>query len=70
MEFSGGSFMKGIQNGKIILPDGILTGYTILYTDVIVDIVPDAQVPADVSLTDAKGGYVAPGLIDLHIPLG
>ena len=67
MEFSGGSFMKGIQNGKIILPDGILTGYTILYTDVIVDIVPDAQVPADVSLTDAKGGYVAPGLIDLHI---
>ena len=54
--------MKGIQNGKIILPDRILTGYTLLYTDVIVDIVPDAAVPQGTALIDAKGGYVAPGL--------
>lgn len=59
--------MKGIQNGKIILPNGILEGHTLLYTDVIVDIVPDEKVPADTFLTDACGGYVAPGLIDLHI---
>jgi N-acetylglucosamine-6-phosphate deacetylase len=59
--------VKGIQNGKIILPDQILTGYTLLYTDVIVDIVPDAAVPQGTALIDAKGGYVAPGLIDLHI---
>ena len=59
--------MKGIQNGLILLKDRILTGYTILYTDVIEDIVPDDAVPAGVEITDAKGGYVSPGLIDLHI---
>lgn len=59
--------MKGIQNGKIILKDRILTGYTLLYTDVIEGIVQDNTVSGDVELIDAKGGYVAPGLIDLHI---
>ncbi len=59
--------MKGIQNGKIILKDRILTGYTLLYTDVIEGIVRDDTVSEDVELMDAGGGYVAPGLIDLHI---
>ena len=59
--------MKGIQNGKIVVPDGILTGHTLLYTDVIVDILPDENVPADTEILDAEGGYVIPGLIDLHI---
>ena len=59
--------MKGIQNGKIILKDRILTGYTLLYTDVIAGVVRDDALCADVELIDAKGGYVAPGLIDLHI---
>ncbi len=59
--------MKGIQNGKIILKDRILTGYTLLYTDVIYGVVPDSTVPADTEIIDAEGGYVAPGLIDLHI---
>lgn len=59
--------MKGIKNGKIILPDRILTGYTLLYTDVIAGIVPDGEAPETAEMTDARGGYVAPGLIDLHI---
>ena len=59
--------MKGIHNGKIILKDRILTGYTLLYNEKIEGIVEDKAVPADVELIDAKGGYVAPGLIDLHI---
>lgn len=59
--------MKAIKNGKIILKDRVLTGHTILYTDVIAGIVPDHTVPADVEIIDAQGGYVAPGLIDLHI---
>ena len=59
--------MKGVQNGKVILKDGILTGHTLLYTDVITAIVPDDQVPEDIQILDAQGGYVAPGLIDLHI---
>ena len=59
--------MKGIQNGKIILPNGILEGHTLLYSDVIADIVPNEKVPAGTELIDADGGYIAPGLIDLHI---
>ncbi len=59
--------MKGIKNGKIVLSDRILTGYSLLYTDVIVGIIPDGEVPENTEMTDARGGYVAPGLIDLHI---
>ena len=59
--------MKGSQNGKIILKDRVLTGYTLLYTDVIEGVVRDDTVSGDVERIDAKGGYVAPGLIDLHI---
>jgi hypothetical protein len=34
---------------------------------VIADIVPNEKVPAGTELIDADGGYIAPGLIDLHI---
>ncbi len=59
--------MKAIVNGKIILKDGIVSDCALLYTDVIEGIVPADSVPADAEVIDAKGGYVAPGLIDLHI---
>lgn len=59
--------MKAIVNGKIILKDRILEGYALLYGEVIEGIVPAANVPADAELIDAAGGYVSPGLIDLHI---
>ncbi|MBQ3114930.1 MAG: N-acetylglucosamine-6-phosphate deacetylase [Clostridia bacterium] len=59
--------MKAIINGKIILKDRIIEDSVILYSDVILGIVPKDDVPADASVIDAKGGYVAPGLIDLHI---
>ena len=59
--------MKAIVNGKLILKDRVLDGYALLYTDVIEGFVPADKVPADANLIDAKGGYVAPGLIDLHI---
>ncbi len=59
--------MNGIINGKIILKDRILEGYALLYTDMIEDIVPVDAVPSDVNVLDAKGGFVSPGLIDLHI---
>ena len=29
--------------------------------------IPDSHIPADAQIIDARGGYVAPGLIDLHI---
>lgn len=59
--------MKAIINGKIITADRILEDFALLYTDVIVDIVPLGELPSDAEIIDALGGYVAPGLIDLHI---
>ncbi len=59
--------MKAIINGKLILKDGILENHALLYTDVIQGIVSADAVPADAEIIDAKGGYVSPGLIDLHI---
>ena len=59
--------MKAIINGKIILKDRILEGSALLYSDVIEGIVPLGSVPAEAEIIDAKGGYVAPGLIDMHI---
>ena len=59
--------MKAIINGKIILKDRISEGSALLYSDVIEGIVPLGSVPADAEIIDAKGGYVAPGLIDMHI---
>ena len=59
--------MKAVVNGKIILKDRVLEGFALLYTDVIEGIVPADNIPADAEIIDAEGGYVSPGLIDLHI---
>ena len=59
--------MKAIVNGKIILKDRVIEGYALLFSDVIEGILPADKLPADVEKIDACGGYVAPGLIDMHI---
>ena len=59
--------MNAIINGKIILKDCIVEGAALLYDQVIEGIVPVADIPADATVIDAAGGYVSPGLIDLHI---
>lgn len=59
--------MNAIVNGKLILKDGIAEGCALLYDRVIQGIVPVVDVPRDANIIDATGGYVAPGLIDLHI---
>ncbi|MBQ2325413.1 MAG: amidohydrolase family protein, partial [Clostridia bacterium] len=58
-------FMKAIINGKIILKDRIVEGKVLVYDDVIRGVCDVA--PEGAEVIDAKGGYVAPGLIDLHI---
>jgi N-acetylglucosamine-6-phosphate deacetylase len=59
--------MKAIINGKIILKDEIIEGYALLLSDVIEAVIPQDKLPENAEIIDAKGGYVAPGLIDLHI---
>ena len=59
--------MKAIIGGKIILTDKILENYALLYTDKIEDIISENFIPENAEIIDAQGGYVAPGLIDMHI---
>lgn len=59
--------MKAVINGKIILKDGILEDHALLFSDVIEAIIPQNDIPCDAEIIDAQGGYIAPGLIDLHI---
>lgn len=59
--------MNAIVGGKLILQDRVVEGCALLYSDVIEGIVPESQVPQNATILDANGGYVAPGLIDLHI---
>lgn len=59
--------MKAIIGGKIILKDRIVENSALLYSNVIEGIVPVGSVPENAEIIDAKGGYVAPGLIDMHI---
>ena len=59
--------MKAIKNGKIILEDEILDGKALLLSDRIEGIVDEGEIPEGATVIDAEGGYVSPGLIELHI---
>jgi len=59
--------MKVIINGKIVLKDRILENSAVLYSNVIEGIVPCDKIPDGCEVIDAKGMYVTPGFIDLHI---
>lgn len=59
--------MKAIVNGKIILNDKIIENNALIFNEKIIDIVSSDEIPEAAEIIDANGGYVAPGLIDLHI---
>lgn len=59
--------MKAIINGKIILKDRVVEDCALLYSDVVEGIVPADKIPEGCDVIDAEGGYVSPGLIDMHI---
>lgn len=59
--------MKAVVGGKIILKDRIVENCALLFSDVIEGVVPLSALPEGCEIIDANGGYVAPGLIDLHI---
>lgn len=57
-----------ITNGKIVLPDRILTGGQVWIVDNQIQQVSQEvqQVPPGFELIDAKGGYITAGFIDIH----
>ena len=59
--------MKAIVNGKIIIGDNIIEGKVLLFNDRITAIQDVVKGTQDVEVIDAKGCYVAPGFIDIHI---
>ncbi len=59
--------MKAIINGRIILKDRIVENKVLLFSDKIEGIVSGDAIPQNAEIIDANGGYISPGLIDLHI---
>lgn len=62
--------VKVIVNGKIILKDKILNNHGIIYNEKIIDIIEYRNLTKYKEITeiiDAKGHYICPGFIDLHI---
>ena len=59
--------MRAIINGKIVLPDRLLEGAAIVFGNRIEGVVAPENIPAGAEIIDAKGNYVIPGLIDMHI---
>ena len=57
--------MKCIVNGKIILENDILENKVLVFDDKILDILDEA--PKNCEIIDAKGKYISPGFIDIHI---
>ena len=55
-------------NGKIVLPDGVVCDKHLVFDEESGKICGLAdKLPADASVIDAKGNYIAPGLVDIHI---
>lgn len=59
--------MKAIIHGKIVLPNRLAENSVLLYDEKIIGVVPEAELPAAAEVIDARGGYVIPGLVDMHI---
>lgn len=57
--------MKAIINGKLVTPNGIIENKVLIFNETIQRI--QDEVPTDCSVIDAKGMYIAPGLIDVHV---
>ena len=59
--------MKAIVNGKFVMPDGVRTGPALVFDQKIRGYVEAGELVADVEKIDARGCWVFPGLIDMHI---
>ncbi|MCF7789431.1 MAG: N-acetylglucosamine-6-phosphate deacetylase [Prosthecobacter sp.] len=57
-----------IQNGTLILPDKLIEGGAVLCErGKIKEVGEDLAAPKNAVVIDAKGGYISPGFIDIHV---
>lgn len=56
--------MRAIVNGRMLMPDGEITGKALLFNERVIGIGDPAGAE---EIIDAGGRYVAPGLMDVHI---
>lgn len=59
---------KAITNGRIIAPEGVLSGYVVIFDKRILALVPEEDA-GDYCIDekyDARGCFVSPGFIDIH----
>ena len=59
--------MNYIKNGMIVMPDRVISGRVLSYDDKIRGIISESDIPRGAHVTDARGGYITAGFIDLHI---
>ena len=66
--------IKAIVNGKLIMRDRIIKGSVIIFDTKIMGIIDDdnfaeykKELREEIQVIDAKGKYVSPGFIDIHI---
>ncbi len=60
--------MKCIINGRIVLPNNVVSDMAIVFDEKIKGIVPETEIHTkEYEVIDAKGNLVAPGLVDIHI---
>ncbi len=60
---------KAIINANVVTPDGILyDGTIVIQNDRISDIIKNnADIPDNAEIIDAKGAYIGPGFVDIHV---
>lgn len=57
-----------IYNGQIITPAGIIPDGTVLVSDGIIKEIAEGKIEASAGIAiDAKGNYISPGFIDIHV---
>lgn len=59
--------MKAIINSRLVLKDRIVENKVLLFDEKILSIQEDGESIEGAEIIDAKGSYVAPGFIDIHI---
>ena len=61
---------KAIKNAKVVLENGIIwDGVIVIENEKILEVGSsyDIEIPMDAEIIDAKGAYVGPGFVDIHV---